>query len=335
MNRKRALIATAIVGGFMAWGACGDDPTGPTVASVEVTPAAATIALGETEQLTCTAKDAQGNTLTGRTVTWWSNDDAIATVGANGLVTGVAGGDAVIIAVSEGVPGTANITVLKPVAEVEVTPAAAYVYAGTTLQLMATPRDAQGDPLTGRTVTWSSSDNAIATVDDYGLVTGVDYGDATITATSEGVDGSAEITVAVGITGTWNGTWAPGSTVWDLTLNITEDGDGNVTGTGLLRSDGNPWTDPTTVAGTRSGVDVLLTVTVGAFNPFDFIGTWDGANTMTGVINGSGFVNEPTTMTRTSYTPAPPSAAQQEAARAVREGNVASKGPLYRRPGNN
>ncbi len=69
---------------------------------------------------------------------------------------------------------------------------------GQPTQLTATPRDAGGAALTGRSVTWSSSNNAIAEVDANGLVTGRGPGTATITATSEGRNGTASISVRNG-----------------------------------------------------------------------------------------------------------------------------------------
>src|SRR5881409_1294772 len=81
------------------------------------------------------------------------------------------------------------------VASVEVSPASASVQVGATVQLSATPKDASGNPLTGRIVTWATSDAAVATVSVSGLVGGVAAGSATITATSEGKTGQASITV--------------------------------------------------------------------------------------------------------------------------------------------
>lgn len=83
-----------------------------------------------------------------------------------------------------------------PVASVEVTPASASIAAGASVQLAATPRDANGNPLTGRPITWTTNAAAIASVDNSGLVTGLAEGSATITATAEGQSGSAAITVA-------------------------------------------------------------------------------------------------------------------------------------------
>ncbi len=81
-----------------------------------------------------------------------------------------------------------------PVATVEVAPRIGTVEIGQSLQLTATPKNASGSALY-RTVTWESSDVAVVTVDENGLVTGVSRGTATITATSEGVSGTATVRV--------------------------------------------------------------------------------------------------------------------------------------------
>src|SRR5438094_482692 len=170
--------------------------TNVPVVSVTVTPASASIQQGQTIQLTATPKDANGNALSGRVVTWSSSNTAVASVNAGGFVTSSAAGSATITAASEGKSGTSAITVTSvPVASVTVSPAPASVQAGQTVQLSATPKDVNGNPLTGRTITWSSSNTSVATVNSSGLVSGVVAGSATITATSEGQSGTAAITV--------------------------------------------------------------------------------------------------------------------------------------------
>ena len=171
------------------------------VATVTVQPASATIAVGQTTTLTATTKDASGNVLTGRAITWSSSDPTIATVSQSGVVTGVLPGSATISATSEGKTGTAAITVtLAPVATVTVSPDSAAVVQGQTAQFTATTKDALGNTLTGRTITWSSSNTSVATVDATGKATAVATGGpdttgATITATSEGKSGTAKLVV--------------------------------------------------------------------------------------------------------------------------------------------
>src|SRR5437879_2606196 len=171
--------------------------TNVAVASVAVSPAAATMSMGATQQLSASPKDAAGNVLTGRVITWTSSNTAIATVSATGLVTGVAAGTATITVTSEGQSGTASVAVANvPVASVTVSPTAPNMYLGGTVQLTATPKDAAGNVLGGRTVTWTTSNGVVATVSASGLVTGVAIGAATITTTSEGQSGTSAVTVS-------------------------------------------------------------------------------------------------------------------------------------------
>src|SRR5213595_3734336 len=87
-----AIYAGAAVGSAVAT----VDPA--AVASVTVSPAAASVQGGETVQLGDVTKDSAGNLLTGRTVSWMISNAAVATVSASGLVTGVAAGSATITA---------------------------------------------------------------------------------------------------------------------------------------------------------------------------------------------------------------------------------------------
>ena len=166
------------------------------VASVEVTPATATVVIGGTTQLTATLKDAGGNVLSDRTVAWTSDNDLIASVSSTGLVTSKSVGSATITATVEGKSATAKVTITPvPVASVSVTPATSSLVIGGTVQLSATTKDASGSTLNGRSVTWTTSDASIASVDGNGLVTAHALGSATITATSETKTATAQITV--------------------------------------------------------------------------------------------------------------------------------------------
>ena len=171
---------------------------GVPVSSVSVTPGTASLPAGQKLQLSAVPKDSLGNPLTGRVVTWSSSNTGVAAVDGNGMVSSAVPGAASIIATSEGRNGKSDITVTNvPVATVAVSPATASLSTGQTVQLTATPKDASGNPLSGRVVTWATSAPAVATVSASGLVTGVGAGTATITATSEGKSGSSAITVTV------------------------------------------------------------------------------------------------------------------------------------------
>ncbi len=187
------------------------------VASVTVSPATASIQVGQTVQLTATPRDASGNPLSGRAIAWASSAPGVATVSGTGLVTGVAAGSATITATSEGQSGTATVTVTTvPVASVTVSPATASIQVGQTVQLTATPRDASGNPLSGRAIAWASSAPGVATVSGTGLVTGVAAGSATITATSEGQSGTATVTVTAPLPPPSGGAWPNEPAGWTV-----------------------------------------------------------------------------------------------------------------------
>lgn len=182
-------------------------PATPTVSSVTVTPASATLDINATQQLTATV-DASPVTAD-KTVTWSTSDANVATVSTTGLVTAVAQGTATITATSNldnTKSGTATITVNPPAQTIDVTAidfnktsTTIAIGDSETLTVTYTPSDAN----TGKAITsWVSSDEAVATVNN-GTITGVAAGTATITATSQGgFTASCTVTVqAVAVTG--------------------------------------------------------------------------------------------------------------------------------------
>lgn len=166
------------------------------VASVRLTPAVDTLAVGGTRQLTATPLDSIGATLTARDVAWTSRDPGVASVSSTGLVTAVAPGTATVVATVEGRAATASVLVRATrVSAVVLTPGSATIGLGGSVRFGATPTDAAGNALTGRVVTFTSAAPAIATVSSDGTVTGVAVGTATIRAESEGVTGTATVQV--------------------------------------------------------------------------------------------------------------------------------------------
>lgn len=213
----RALVplafASAIIG---CGGGGGDTPTTPTpvaVATVELSASTVDLAPNGTAQLTATARSSSGTALTDRSFSWAVVSPAVASVSASGLVTGVADGTTTVTVTSEGKSAAATINVRTAVASVVVTPTTSQLtVGGATSQLTAAARDANGNTLNNRTITWSSSNTSVASVSQTGLVTAVAAGTSVISATSEGRTGTANITVAAA---------DPCSTVRTITLGQT------------------------------------------------------------------------------------------------------------------
>ncbi len=140
---------------------------------------------------------------TNKTVFWSSSDQSVAEVDADGLVSAVGAGQAVIMATTEdgNFNATCTVTVTVPVSGISVDPASLNLLVGSApVQLSATivPEEA-----TNKTVFWSSSDQLVATVDADGLVSFVGVGQAVITATAEdgGLAATCTVTVTVPVSG--------------------------------------------------------------------------------------------------------------------------------------
>lgn len=176
----------------------GSAPTPATVtvaavSNIDLT-GASVLKVGDVSQFSAFLKDAAGNVLV-RPAMWSSTVPSVAQVSSSGLVTALSAGTTQIVVSAGGVSKSISLDVIAPVASVSVTPAAPNIQTGQTVQLTATPRDGGGVALSGRTVTFTSSAPAVASVSAAGLVTGITPGVAVITATSEGQSGTATVTV--------------------------------------------------------------------------------------------------------------------------------------------
>lgn len=181
--------------------ACGGDAaTGPTpVAVVSVSPEAHTMFVGDEVHLTAAVKDAAGRLLTDRHVAWSVEPASLATVTADGRVTGAAPGVVAVAAESEGKRDHATITIQArpplPVASVTLNTHRLDLAWGAHAQLVATAFDANGAPLPGREILWSTSNPAIAAVTTLGEVVARGGGTAIITATAGDKSDAATVVV--------------------------------------------------------------------------------------------------------------------------------------------
>jgi uncharacterized protein YjdB len=194
-NRSNSGPGNSIVGS-------GTD-TQPLLASISVSLSATSLALGQTALARATGLDEDGNPIPIGPFAWVSTLPNVATVDRSGVVTAVGPGTTFIRAIGGGLGGAKSgqeeLTVITPAAAVSkviVLPATATLVVGSTQQLLAAPVDANGEVLTGKPLTWSSSNPAVATVSTGGLVQAIGVGTATIVATIETKSGSATITVS-------------------------------------------------------------------------------------------------------------------------------------------
>ena len=156
-----------------------------------------TINVGSTETLSVTAIDPSN--ATDKTYTWNSDNTAVATVDADGVVTAKAAGTANITATANdgsGVTATCAVTVIVPVSSITINNApteALFVNSKGTLTATVLP-----DNATEKTVTWSSSDpdyvSINATTGEYEVKGTKGYGSATITASAGGKTATCTIT---------------------------------------------------------------------------------------------------------------------------------------------
>ena len=184
------------------------------VTGVTLNKTALSIEAGQTEQLTASVLPANADD---PSVTWSSSNTTVASVDGNGLVTANAAGSATITVTTKdgNKTATCTVTVTAPPAPIEVesialkTTATIGIGASETLSVTYSPADAN----TGKAITWTSGNTAVATVDANGQVTGVAAGTATITATTaNGKTATCTVTVTAG----------PPVPSTDLTLHVPE-----------------------------------------------------------------------------------------------------------------
>ena len=150
------------------------------VTSLTLYPTSLKLKIGETATVKATVLP---NNATDKTVFWYSSNEAVASVDDNGFVTALALGTTRITATCDGKRAICDLTVtdgIVHVSRVEITPSSLELLEGEKATLTATvhPSDAND-----KTVTWSSDNESVATVDENGEVTAKALGSAKITVT--------------------------------------------------------------------------------------------------------------------------------------------------------
>jgi len=174
-------------------------------------------ALGDTRQLTAVAIDLVGDTIGELAPVWRSLDPTVATVDAGGLVTARGNGHSSVIALFAGAADTADIVVRQIAVSIENLPATLDLVEGETRILGARGVDALGTAISDGSITWTSSDIDVATVDPDGIVHGVGTGSASLEAMIDRAHATVTISVGAPSTATIDATAA---TVTDTPLGV-------------------------------------------------------------------------------------------------------------------
>lgn len=167
----------------------------PHIETITLTPVKDTLREGEFGSMDVVLADITGNRLVDRQVTLSSSNPGVVAVLSDGRLRGMGTGSAVVTARAEGVTASAAVIVIENVVFVRLAPAILTLPKESRLQLTVTVLDGRGNELSGRVVTFESSNPGVATVDANGIVTGISRGTTVITATCEGRSGKATVGV--------------------------------------------------------------------------------------------------------------------------------------------
>ncbi|MFN2315370.1 MAG: Ig-like domain-containing protein [Gemmatimonadales bacterium] len=194
-----ALAASILLSPIAGCG--GEDITPPHVVPVPtaIVLSASTlslVSLGATQHVTATVRDQTGGTMAIQ-VSWASTNDAVATVSATGTVTAIGNGTTTITASAGAVTATVAVTVDQEPAAISLSSSSVRLGMPGAETLHATVTDARGAPIVNAAVTWSTSEPAIATVTQSGVVSSVSSGSTTVTAAAGSVTATASVIVSL------------------------------------------------------------------------------------------------------------------------------------------
>jgi hypothetical protein len=176
------VLVTALVGGVPGFARVRVRPA--KVAEVEIAPPSAPLVVGGAAQLDAVARAANGNPREGATVSWRSENPDVASVDAAGVVTGLAPGQATVVAESEGARGTVTVEVVEnPVRSLAVEPRSAEARSGDVVRLKPVATGEGGAAVADPFVRWSVSGEG-AFVGDDGAFVAERPGTYAVTATS-------------------------------------------------------------------------------------------------------------------------------------------------------
>ena len=192
--------AMALLCSVVSMLACTSEPSPGATDSIEVLPDDASVGIGGT--LTFKAQTVKAGQIADVTanVTWSSADEAIATIDASGVATGLTQGSTTIIATLGNVTASAMLTVSDAtLASIALSPSKPSLATGTTKQFSATGTYSDGtsrDISDESELTWSSSSPEVASINDNGLAMAKSAGTSIIMVSLQGVNGATSLTVS-------------------------------------------------------------------------------------------------------------------------------------------
>ncbi len=172
----------------------GEVPLVPRPARLNVTGPTLLERLQQSVQLEAELLMATGDPIPDAGFTWVALDPSVVAVNGAGVATSVSEGEGRVVAVSQGLADTLAIRVAATVASVEVTPPEAEVAPGGQAAFQAVARDEGGSPLQ-RTVAWSTSNGAVASITQAGVASGLVPGEVQVRAAVGAVAGTALLRV--------------------------------------------------------------------------------------------------------------------------------------------
>ena len=184
------------VGGLLV--SCDGGPTGKgPVDRVEIWVERTSLRPGDQLQAYATALDDAGEVVEAGAVVWKSLTPTTVQVSVYGLITGIAPGTGIVRASVAGVSSERSITLVNPpIAAISVGPDTLKLsLPGGVATLTAAPRDADGFPIFGEPLSWSSSAVRIATVSGVGEVHAVAVGESVVTVEAQGLERSVVVLV--------------------------------------------------------------------------------------------------------------------------------------------
>ncbi|MEL6696577.1 MAG: DM13 domain-containing protein [Bacteroidota bacterium] len=188
-----------------------DEPLGPVPARLALSSSSAVLLEGDNQQLSAQVI-LSDESIGDQSVSWSSRDATIADIDVTGLVSAVAVGQVWIDVSASTLFDSILVTVStdpEALAAIEISGSQTELSIGDMLQLNVVTRNANGDVLTGKAITWESSDPAVATIDANGLLSALTSGTTEVTAFAEGLK-SLPFSLMVGVdsftrTGTFMG----------------------------------------------------------------------------------------------------------------------------------